>query len=52
MASMYIKPKEVFTGALPDSVEPDCNCCGKGEVEIKCPFCHCNDSIPESSHFA
>ena len=28
-----------FVGASPDGVV-DCTCCGKGVLEIKCPYCH------------
>ena len=48
-AGLSINPKWPFLGASPGGVV-NCHCCGKGVVEIKCPFCHRNDSIMESSH--
>ncbi len=31
-------------GATPDG-KVSCDCCGRGVIEIKCPFCHKGDSI-------
>ena len=31
-------------GATPDGIV-DCACCGKGVVEIKCPFCSHNEDV-------
>ena len=31
-------------GATPDGIV-DCACCGKGVVEIKCPFCSHNEYV-------
>ena len=35
---VFISNEYPFIGASPDSVV-ECNCCGKGTVEIKCPYC-------------
>ena len=48
-AGLSLSTKWPFLGASPDGVV-NCHCCGKGVLEIKCPFCHRNDSILESSH--
>ena len=34
----FISNAYPFIGVSPDSVV-ECNCCGKGTVEIKCPYC-------------
>ena len=34
----FISNAYPFIGASPDSVV-ECNCCGKGTIEIKCPYC-------------
>ena len=31
-------------GAFPDRIV-QCDCCGKGVVEIKCPYCHCLNAV-------
>ena len=45
---LFLNPKWPYLGASPDGVVT-CSCCSKGVVEIKCPFCHRNDAIVESS---
>ena len=45
----FLNIKWAYLGASPDGVVT-CRCCSKGVVEIKCPFCHHNDTIEESSH--
>lgn len=37
-----------FLGASPDSMV-DCLCCGRGVVEIKCPFCKRDSSVEEAA---
>ena len=36
--SFYISRVHSFIGASPDALV-QCNCCGEGVVEVKCPFC-------------
>ncbi len=47
-AGLTINPEWPFLGASPDGVV-NCHCCSKGVVEIKCPYCHRNDDIIEST---
>ena len=35
-----------YIGASPDSMV-ECSCCGKGTVEVKCPYCVRDKEIPE-----
>ena len=37
-SGFVISDKFPFIGASPDSIV-ECNCCGKGTVEVKCPYC-------------
>ncbi|XP_033729776.1 uncharacterized protein LOC117318968 [Pecten maximus] len=39
-----INPKHPFLGASPDGII-NCQCCGKGTLEIKCPFKHRNSTV-------
>jgi len=41
---LFINPKWPFVGASPDGIIT-CDCCPKGVLEIKCPFCHRDESI-------
>lgn len=43
-SGLVINPQWPFIGASPDGVI-ECSCCGKGVLEIKCPFCHRDSSI-------
>jgi len=36
---LVINPEWPFIGASPDAVI-NCSCCGRGILEIKCPYCH------------
>ena len=36
-----------YLGASPDGLV-ECSCCGKGVLEVKCPFCH-KDNLPEEN---
>ena len=38
-SGLVINPQWPFIGASPDGVI-NCTCCGKGVIEIKCPYCH------------
>ena len=41
---LFINPQWPFVGASPDGIIT-CDCCPKGVLEIKCPFCHRDESI-------
>ena len=43
-AGLYIDYEDPFLGASPDGIV-QCSCCGKGMVEVKCPYCH--KDLPE-----
>lgn len=43
---LKVKQNEPWFGASPDSVV-SCNCCGKGVVEVKCPFSCKDKSLQE-----
>ena len=43
-SGLVINPAWGHIGASPDGTVK-CNCCTNGVVEIKCPFCHRNDTI-------
>ena len=34
-------------GASPDAIL-DCSCCGKGILEIRCPYSHCYETIQDA----
>lgn len=46
-SGLVINPDWPHLGASPDGIV-DCSCCGKGTLEIKCPFCDGNESIETS----
>ena len=39
---LFIHETKQFVGASPDLLV-ECSCCGKGILEVKCPFCIAND---------
>ena len=41
---MVINPQWPFIAVSPDGII-DCFCCGKGVLEIKCPYSHQNDTV-------
>lgn len=41
---LFINPKWPYIGASPDGTVY-CQCCGKGALEIKCPYCHRGEAI-------
>jgi hypothetical protein len=45
-AGLFISPDHPFIGASPDGLV-ECECCGKGVVEIKCPYSHFNKTIAD-----
>ena len=46
-SGLVINPAWSHIGASPDG-KVKCSCCTIGVVEIKCPFCHRNDTINDS----
>ena len=47
-SELVINGEWPFIGASPDGVV-DCSCHGKGVLEIKYPFCHCNSTIQSAA---
>ena len=47
-SGLVINPKWPFIGASPDGVI-SCSCCGKGVLEIKCPYSHQNAHIQDAA---
>ncbi len=45
-SGFVINPEWPFIGATPDGVV-SCACCGKGVMEIKCPYCHKGQNIED-----
>ena len=45
---LIINPKWPYLGATPDG-KVSCTCCGKGIVEIKCPYCHKESTIDNAT---
>ena len=43
-SGLVINPQWPFIGAFPDGIV-ECNCCGKGVLEIKCPYSHRGEDI-------
>ena len=43
-AGLHIHPVYPYLGASPDGW-PECTCCGKGVLEIKCPYCKRNECL-------
>ncbi|CAC5369625.1 unnamed protein product [Mytilus coruscus] len=39
LAGFFVNSKHPFVGASPDGITT-CDCCGKGTLEVKCPFKH------------
>ena len=46
-SDLSLNPKWPHLDASPDGVVI-CQCCSKGVIEIKCPYCHRNDDINDS----
>ena len=44
-AGFFINPEWPYLGASPDGIV-NCDCCGRGTVEVKCPLCF-KDGLPE-----
>jgi len=43
-SGLVVNPQWPFIGACPDGVI-ECDCCGRGVLEIKCPYCHRDSSV-------
>ena len=43
-SGLVINPQWPCFGASPDGIV-SCKCCGRGVLEIKCPYCHRNKAI-------
>jgi hypothetical protein len=46
-AGFFINPEWPYIGASPDGIV-DCDCCGRGTLEVKCPLCF-KDRLPEDN---
>ena len=44
-AGFFIDSEKPYVGASPDGII-NCKCCGKGTLEVKCPYCY-KDGLPE-----
>ena len=47
-SGLVIYPMWTHIGASPDGTAC-CACCSKGVVEVKCPYCHRNESVYDSA---
>jgi len=46
-AGLFVSLERPYIGASPDAIV-SCNCCGKGTVEVKCPFCY-KEGLPDDN---
>ena len=46
-AGLHISAEYPFIAATPDGLL-DCECCGEGLLEVKCPFRYCNSDLPDA----
>jgi len=46
---LFINPQWPFIGASLDGIVT-CNCCTRGVLEIKCPYCHREESIKSATN--
>lgn len=44
-AGLFISMERPYVGASPDGII-SCECCGRGTLEVKCPFCY-KENFPE-----
>ena len=47
-SGLVINPQWPFVGASPDGLI-ECRCCGKGTLEIKCPYSHREESVTSAA---
>lgn len=45
---LFVNPKWPYIGISPDGIIC-CLCCGKGTLEIKCPYCHQGEAIDSAA---
>ena len=48
-AGLHVDLQYPYMGASPDGII-NCECCGKGVLEIKCPFCVKNETIDDATN--
>ena len=48
-AGLHVDVQYPYMGASPDGII-NCECCGKGVLEIKCPFCVKNETIDDATN--
>ena len=48
-SGLVINPLWSIIGASPDGII-SCTCCGKGTLEIKCPYCHRGESVTDAAY--
>ena len=49
-SGLVLNPKWPHIGASPDGIVW-CECCGRGALEIKCPYCHQGESIDKAATY-
>jgi hypothetical protein len=47
-SGLHLHPAFPYLGATPDGII-ECDCCGKGVLEIKCPYCKRGKALEEAS---
>ena len=47
-AGLFVDSEKPYLGASPDGII-ECACCGKGSLEVKCPF-SCKDKLPDDNN--
>lgn len=47
-SGFIINPQWPFVGTMPDGII-SFSCCGRGVLEIKCPYCHHGENIEMSA---
>ena len=47
-SGLMINPQWPFVTATPNGIV-NYKCCGKGMLEIKCPYSHCNESVESTA---
>lgn len=46
-AGLFVSSERPYIGASPDAIVT-CDCCGRGTVEVKCPFCY-KEALPDDN---
>jgi len=47
-AGLFVDSEKPYLGASPDGII-ECTCCGRGSLEVKCPF-SCKDKLPDDKN--